>query len=92
MKIDLSDIEDEIRYWETVVVCLVVEANSPLHVIDGYVRRMWKDLDIDTVGVIDKGVDMVKMKSLESGDKAYVSNGVLFDNKPFVIKPWTLEM
>ena len=32
------------------------------------------------------------MTSIESRDKAYESNGVLFNNKPFVIKPWTPEM
>ena len=92
VKIDLFDIEDEIRYQETVVVCFVVRAKPPLHVIDGFVRRIWKDLDIDSVGIVDKGVYMVRMKSIESRDKAYESNGVLFDNKPFVIKPWTPEM
>ena len=39
-KINLSDIEDEIRYWETAVVCFVVGANPPLHVIDGFVRQI----------------------------------------------------
>lgn len=32
------------------------------------------------------------MESVEARDKAYESNGVLFDNKLFVIKPWRLEM
>ena len=41
---------------------------------------------------MDKRVYMVRMKSIEFRDKAYESNGGLFDNKPFVIKPWTLEM
>lgn len=74
------------------MVALVVGANPPLHVIDGCVRRIWKDLDIDTVGMVDKGVFMVRMKSIEFRDKAYESNGVMFDNKRFVIKPWTPEM
>ena len=42
--------------------------------------------------MVDKGVLMFKMKSIESRDKAYESNGVLFDNKPFVIKPWKTKM
>lgn len=78
--------------WESTVVCFVVGSNPPLHVIDGFVRRIWKDLDIDTVGMVDKGVYIIRMKSLESRDKKNESNGVLFDNKPFVIKPWTPEM
>ena len=90
--LNLSDIKDQIKYWESAVVCFVIGANPPLHVIDGFVRHIWKDLDIDTVGMVDKGVFMVRMKSAKSRDKAYESNGVLFDNKPFVIKPWKPEM
>lgn len=92
VKIDKFDIEEEIRYWETVVVCFVVGTNPPLHVIDGFVQRIWKDLELDTIGMVDKGVYIVRMKSCESREKAYESNGVLFDNKPFVIKSWTPKM
>lgn len=42
--------------------------------------------------MVDKCVYMVRMKSRESRDKAYESNGFLFDNKLFVIKPWTPKM
>ena len=70
VKIELADIEDDIKYWESSVVCFVVGANPPLHVIDGFVRRIWKDLDIDTVDMVDTGVFMVRMKSIESRDKA----------------------
>lgn len=68
-------------------MCFLVGANSPLHVVDGFVKRIWKNLDIDIVGMVDKCVYMVRMKSRESRDKAYESNGFLFDNKLFVIKP-----
>ena len=92
VKIDLIVIEDEIHYWETVVVCFVVGANPSLRVIDGFVRKIWNNLDIDIVGMVDKGVYLVTMKSIESRDKAYESNGALLDNKPFVTKPWTPEI
>lgn len=76
IKIELSDVEDEIKYWETAVVCFVVGSNPSLHVIDGFVRRIWKDLDIDTVGTVDSGVFIVRMKTIEYRDKAYESNGL----------------
>ena len=71
---------------------MFVFGNPTLHVIDAFVRRIWKDLNIDTVGMVDKGDYMVRMESIESRDMDYESNGVLFDNKLFVIKPWTPEM
>ena len=92
VKIDYSDIEDEVKYWESAVVCFVVGVNLPLHVIDGFVSRIWKDLEVDTIGMIDKEVFLVRLKSTGVRDKAYETNGVLFDNKPFVIKLWTPEM
>lgn len=35
IKIDMEDIIDEIHFCESVVVCFVIGANPPLHVIDG---------------------------------------------------------
>ena len=49
--------------------------NPPLHVIDGFVKRIWKDLKIDTIGVVDKGVFLVRMNSIDDRDKAYEMNG-----------------
>lgn len=92
IKIEMSYVQDEISYWEFVVVCYMVGSNPPLHVIDGFVRRIWKDLDIDIVRTVDSGVFIVRLKSMDDRDKAYVLNGVLFDNKRFITKPWKPEM
>lgn len=40
IKISYDDIEDELHYWETFVVCYVLGANPPLHVIDVFVKRI----------------------------------------------------
>lgn len=44
------------------------------------------------MGMVDSGVFIVRLKTMDDRDKAYESNGVLFDNKPFIIKPWKPEM
>ena len=75
VKIKLANVEDEIKYWKTAIVCFVIGANPPLHVIDGFVKRIWKDLKIDTIGVVDKGVFLVRMNSIDDRDKAYEMNG-----------------
>ena len=40
VKITFKDIEDEVKYWESAVVCYVIGANPPLHLIDGYMKRI----------------------------------------------------
>lgn len=39
-KISNSDIEDEVKYWSTTVACYVTSANSPLQVVEGFVKRI----------------------------------------------------
>ena len=87
IKIFYEDIEDELKFWETSVVCYVLGANPPLHVIEGFVRRTWNASDIDKIGTVAKGVFIVHMKSAEGLTIACESNGILFDKKPFVVKP-----
>ena len=88
-KISYDDIEDELCFWETYVVCYVLGVNPPLHVIDGFVKRIWNVIDIEKIGTIAKGIFLVRLKSTESLAKAYESNGILFDKKPFIVQPWT---
>lgn len=70
------------------MVCFVVGANPPLHVMDGFVKRIWKDLNIDKIGMVNKGVFWVRFNSKEFEDKACGVTDILYDKKPFVIKPW----
>ena len=87
IKINFEDIEDEIRYWESAVVCYVIGVNPPLHVIDRYVKRIWKDIDVEKVGMVRKGVFIVRLNDKVASDKACEMSGILFDRKPFIVKP-----
>lgn len=63
------------------------EPTSPC--IEGFVRRIWNAEDIDRIGLAGKGVFLVRMKTMEGMLAACGSIGMLFDNKPFIVKPWT---
>lgn len=58
-RISKDDVRDEIAYWENFVVCYVTSANPPVQVIDGFVRRIWKNLEIDKIGMVNRGVFLV---------------------------------
>lgn len=81
IKIDYEDIADDLVFWESAVGCYVIGANPPLHVIDGFVWRIWKAEEIDKVGLARKGVYLVRMKTMESMVAACGSSGMLFDKK-----------
>ena len=65
----------------------VIGANPSLHVIDGYVKRIWKDLDVEKVDMVRKGIFIVRLNDKLARDKACEMSGTLFDKKPFIIKP-----
>ncbi|KAJ8426671.1 hypothetical protein Cgig2_030090 [Carnegiea gigantea] len=87
-KIEDQDVEAEIEYWNQVVICCVLRANPPLGVIDGYVRRIWSQYEIDKVVAARKGIYLVRFKSAQ--DKEAVLSKVIyyFDQKSFIIKAW----
>ena len=49
---------DEIHYME-LVVCFVMGANPPLHVIEAYVKRIWRNMLIDKLIIIRKGFSLL---------------------------------
>ena len=89
IKISYEYVVDDIKFLETSVICYVLCANTPLRVIEGFVKRIWNPSDIDKVGTIAKGVILVHLKSHEAIMVACDSNGILFDKKPFIVKLWT---
>ena len=93
IKISYFDIEDELKYWESFVICCILGANPPVHVIEGFIKRIWKDVEFDKVGLVAKGIYLVHMKSMEGVTMVLESNGILFEQLRDVVdssRPWIL--
>jgi len=91
-KIEPQDIQSEIEYWNSAVLCSVLGANPPLEVIEGFIKRIWQTFDIDKICLVRKGIFLVRFKKI-SDQSIVVQRGVyFFDNKPFLIKPWNEEI
>lgn len=43
---------------------------------------------IDNIGIVNRGVFLIRFGSKEDQEKACNMNGILFDKKPFIFKPW----
>uniref|UniRef100_A0A803Q312 DUF4283 domain-containing protein n=1 Tax=Cannabis sativa TaxID=3483 RepID=A0A803Q312_CANSA len=48
-KLDLEEIEVEASYLKNVIVCIVLGANPPFKVFEGFVKRIWGNLGIEKV-------------------------------------------
>lgn len=69
------------------MVCYVTSANPPIYVIDGFVRRIWNDLEIDKIGMVNRGMFLVQFLHKDHLEKACDMNDILFDKNPFIVKP-----
>lgn len=58
--IESDDIQDEVEYWSSAIVCYVLGANPPLSVMDGYFRRIWGKLGINKIAMVGRGLFIVR--------------------------------
>ncbi|XP_062114662.1 uncharacterized protein LOC133825776 [Humulus lupulus] len=87
----MEDIEEEVNYWTSSVVCYVLGTNPPLLVFEGFCRRMWKNLGIDKMAIIGHGIFIVRFVTVEQRNQV-LNNGILFfDKKPLVMKSWSAQ-
>ena len=93
VKIEMEDVQLEIDLWSLVVVyCYVIGANPPIHVMEGYFRRIWRNSGIDKIAMVKKGIYVVGFTTMEKRDNVLAGNGLFFDSKPVVVKPWSADI
>lgn len=90
--IESDDIQEEVEYWSSAVVCYVLGASPPLTVMKGYFRRIWGRLGIDKIALIGKGVFIVRFATMEASLKAVNEGFNFFDQKPLVVRLWDPHM
>ncbi|KAL2934330.1 hypothetical protein RDABS01_017449 [Bienertia sinuspersici] len=91
-QITQEDIRPEIDYWKSSVVGYVIGANPPGNVMEGFLRRIWKNFDIDKVVTIKKGMFLIRFGCIEERDRVLSMECPFFDSKPMILKPWTEDM
>ncbi|XP_062103231.1 uncharacterized protein LOC133814259 [Humulus lupulus] len=79
---------DEVQYWNSALVCYVLGANPPIHVIEGFLRRIWKQQNLDRVSLLTHGIFLVRFHSVEDRDRILKGGYQFFDKKPLIMKAW----
>uniref|UniRef100_A0A803QPT3 DUF4283 domain-containing protein n=1 Tax=Cannabis sativa TaxID=3483 RepID=A0A803QPT3_CANSA len=79
VKITKEDMQEEVDFWTPSIVCYVLGANPPMSILDGFVRRVWKD-KINKVGMISHGIFLVLFKSIDDRNQV-LSRVYIFFNK-----------
>lgn len=72
--IELDDIQDEVDFWNSSVVCYIVGANTLLNVMEGFIRRIWRNLKVNKVVMVKKGVYLVRFLTMDSRDKVFAGH------------------
>lgn len=73
-------------YWNLLVICYVIGGNPPPMMMEGYIRRIWRNKSVDKVVMLKKGVFVVRFLSMECRDQILGGNVNFFDNKPLIVK------
>ncbi|KAM6579885.1 hypothetical protein CsatA_003659 [Cannabis sativa] len=87
VKITMDDIEEEVAYWKSAIVCYVLSANPPLSVLEGFARRIWKD-KVDKISMISYGVFLIRFTSIKDRDGILAGGYIFFNKRPFIMKAW----
>ncbi|KAG5594951.1 hypothetical protein H5410_036183 [Solanum commersonii] len=75
-----------------VVVCYVLGAHLLFTVINGYIQRIWAKYGLNKVAMLKNGVIIVRFDSVEGKEEVLKGGIYHFDNKPFIVKTWSMDI
>lgn len=88
----MDDIQEEVEYWNTAVICYVLGSNPSQIVMEVYFRRIWGTLGIDKIVQINRRVFIIRFHKVKSRNKVVEEGIRIFDRKPVVVKLWRRDM
>lgn len=91
-QVNVEEVKCQSANWSSDVICMVVGANPPVAVFEGFIKRVCGHLGISQVVRLAMGMTMVKFNDDATRDSV-LENGMLqFDRKPVIIRPWTTDL
>ncbi|XP_062080831.1 uncharacterized protein LOC133785627 [Humulus lupulus] len=91
-QVDIEEVKFQYANWSSAVICMVLGANPPMAVFEGFIKMVWGHLGIAQIARMTMGLTMVKFNDDATRDHV-LENGILqFDRKPVIILPWTTDL
>ncbi|XP_062093865.1 uncharacterized protein LOC133799892 [Humulus lupulus] len=91
-QVDVEEVRIQSANWSSAVVCMVLGANPPMAVFEGFIKRVWGHLGIAQISRMTLGLTLVKFNDEATRDHV-LENGVIhFDRKPVIVRPWTADL
>lgn len=66
IQIDFEDIQEEVDFLNSSIVCYVVGANPLIRIMEGFIRRIWKKLNVEEVVLVKEEIYMVRFMEMDS--------------------------
>ncbi|XP_048492374.1 uncharacterized protein LOC125493253 [Beta vulgaris subsp. vulgaris] len=92
LKITSEDVDPEITYWQSAIVCYILGVKPPFRIIEGFIRRVWGKYGVAKVAMMNNGVFVVRFKTVEDKMKAMQGGPILYDRKPVIMQEWTPDL
>ncbi|XP_074300630.1 uncharacterized protein LOC141631922 [Silene latifolia] len=87
-----AEVKVELDYWKHSVYCFILGANPPWDIVEGFIRRLWINHQVDMLSFLPNGVFLVRFKSRAAREAVLKQGHFLFDNKPLIVRPWSPEI
>ncbi|XP_062074801.1 uncharacterized protein LOC133778793 [Humulus lupulus] len=91
-QVDLDEIQVETSFWNSAVVCMVLGANPPFAIFEGFVKRIWGKLGIERISRLNSSLTLVKFRDEATRDLVLEAGVLHFDRKPVIVKPWSADL
>ncbi|XP_062103162.1 uncharacterized protein LOC133814183 [Humulus lupulus] len=74
------------------MVCIVLGANPPFAVFEGFINRIWGKLGIERIAQMNVDYTLVKFRDEAMRDMVLEAGVVHFDRKPVILRLWSTEL
>lgn len=91
MEIAEEEVLDDINRWKKALIVYVLGAKPPFHVMKRYVESRWSQFGSIKLFLLKTGVFVMEFVDKESMVGAMEGGPWTFDNKPMILKSWSID-
>ena len=91
VKFDEAKVADEVKRWKQALIVYVLGAKPPFNVMKQFFERRQGRFAEFKLFLLKTGVYVVEFRDMESRIEVMDIGPWSFDNKPIIVKPWSVE-